>query len=383
MMRKRIDRMIEKNWNDVRGILLREYPDFVLSNRVTYLVGIPVFVFHDVTEDMLEPMLQFLTANGYSTLTADEYVERQIRGQRGREREVLLTFDDGHKSLFSVVYPMLKRYGLKAVAYIVPGLTPEANGSNIANRSGSFCSWNEVEEMHRSGCLDIQSHSMYHHSISISERLIDFVQPNMKLSFLDSDLAPKSQWGSSTGTHGIGFGTPIYEWGSRFGANRAYRENPLVSIACRAYVEDHGGAEYFNAPGWRRRLKRVWEEARRKEPNGEYETDEEQRKCILSDLLESKGELERRLPGKIVRHFCFPWFRGSQLSLAVSGHAGYISNAWASILPTFVRKVHEPLPIARLSPSYLWRLPGKGRKSIQEVLRQRVSRFRRRLFADV
>ena len=112
-MWKRIERMIEKNWNDVQGVLLRKYPDFVLSDRATHLVDIPAFVFHDVTPAMLEPMLQFLAANQYLTLTADEYVERHAHGKRCREREVLLTFDDGHESLYTVAYPALKRYGLQ------------------------------------------------------------------------------------------------------------------------------------------------------------------------------------------------------------------------------------------------------------------------------
>jgi hypothetical protein len=53
--------------------------------------------------------------------------------------------------------------------------------------------------------------------------------------------------------------------------------------------------------------------------------------------------------------------------------AGYVSNAWASLLPTFVRQscVSMPIPIARLSPHYVWRLAGKGRKSIGAVLWER------------
>ena len=87
------------------GSSFRKYPDFVLSDRATHLVDIPAFVFHDVTPAMVEPMIQFLADNQYMTLTADEYVARPAHGKRGREREVLLTFDDGHESLYTVAYP--------------------------------------------------------------------------------------------------------------------------------------------------------------------------------------------------------------------------------------------------------------------------------------
>ena len=381
-MRKRIERMIEKNWNDVRGVLLRKYPDFVVSDRANHLVDIPVFVFHDVIAAMLEPMLQFLADNQYMTLTADEYVERHAHGKRAWEREVLLTFDDGHKSLYTVAYPALNRYGLKAVAYIVPGMTPEGDGLDSSNLSErSLCSWKEIEEMHKSGTLDIQSHSMYHHSIPISERLIDFVRPNIDLSFLNSDLAPLIRRVHDSQSQEAAYGTPIYDWGSRFSATPAFCESPAVAITCRRYVKKHGGVEYFRLPDWRRRLKRIWGETRGRYPEARFEVGTEQRDAILEDFLESKREIERRLPEKRVRHFCYPWFRGSRLAVELSAEAGYVSNAWASLLPSFAQNFSPPIAIPRLSPPYIWRLPGKERKSIGEVLRERFFQFydRRRI----
>lgn len=374
--------MIEKNWNDVQGVLLRRYPDFVLNDRATHIVDIPAFVFHDVTPAMVEPMIQFLADNQYMTLTADEYVERHAHGKRFREREVLLTFDDGHESLYTVAYPALKRYGLKAVAYIVPGTTPEGDGwdsSNLSERP--LCSWKQIEEMHTSGTLDVQSHSMYHHSVPISDRLMDFVRPNIKLSFLNSDLAPLGSRDHDNPSQEAAYGTPIYDWGSRFSATPGFCESPSVAITCRRHVAKNGGADYFRLPDWRRRLRRIWAEARGRYPEGRFETGTEQRDAILEDFLESKRAIERRLPEKKVRHFCYPWFRGSPLAVELSAEAGYVSNAWASLLPSFAQNVGPPLGIPRLSPPYIWRLPGKERKSIGEVLRERFFQFydRRRI----
>jgi hypothetical protein len=371
-MWKRIERSVEKNCNDVRGIFLRRYPAFVLSDRVGHLVGIPAFVLHDVTAAMLEPLLQFLTENGYATLTADDYVERMVRGQRGQEREVLLTFDDGHKSLYSVAYPALKRYGLKAVAYIVPGMTPEYDGSTSKMWEASLCNWREITEIHESGVLDIQSHSMYHHSISISDRLMDFVRPDLTFSFLDSDLAPLTQRDPNT-LQEDGYGTPVYEWGSRFSIKRAFCESPSVANTCKQYVKENGGAAYFRLPDWRRRLKRIWADARSRHPEARFEDWTEQRDAILEDFRQSKREIEHRLPGKRVRHFCYPWFRGSPLAVQLSAEAGYISNAWGSLPPTSFHQGGLPVAIGRLSPAYMWRLPGKGRKRITAVLWERFS----------
>jgi hypothetical protein len=312
-------------------------------------------------------MLQFLVDNRYATLTADEYIERQMgQGQRP-QREVLLTFDDGYKSLYTVAYPALRRLGLKAVAYIVPGMTPE---DADAGGAGRLCAWKEIQEMHESGVLDIQSHSMYHHSIPISDRVIDFIRPDMDFSFLTSDLAPLiSAAGLVRKSDQLAYGTPIYAWGSRFDRRPAFQEEPSVVRACLEYVHHHGGAGYFRTRNWRSHLRVVEAEARHRcARRSRFETDAEQRGAILQDFVHAKQAIEQRLPGKTVRHFCFPWFRGSVLATELSVEAGYISNAWGSILPSFEPRGRSPVPIPRLSASYLWRLPGKGRQSLSAVL---------------
>ena len=376
MWAKRIQRMIEKNRNDVVGILLRKYPAFVLSDREHVVIDIPAFVFHDVTPKLLEPLLEFLAENKYRTLTADEYVERKVRGQRGREREVLLTFDDGHKSLYTVVYPALKRFGLKAVSYIVPGMVPDDETSNERESSRHLlCNWKQIREMHESGQIDVQSHSMYHHSIPISERVTDFARPGLKFSFLTSDLAPLIQLNGRAGhLDTLPYGTPIHDWGSRFSNAPAFRESEAVISACIEYVNRNGGPDYFNHRSWRHRLTVIVAKTRRMESTATtYEIEAEQRQAILKDLVDSKREIEEQLPGKRVQHFCYPWFRGSRIGMELSAEAGYISNAWGSLLPDFVLEDRPSLPIPRLTWLYGWRLPGKGRKSMSHVLRAKLS----------
>jgi hypothetical protein len=371
--------MFEKNWTEIPGVLLRKYPAFVLSARVTSLAKIPVFVFHDVTIDSFEPILRFLSDNRYATLTADEYTERQVRGERGQEREVLLTFDDGLKSLYTVAYPALKRFDLKAVAYIVSGITPQDDGScDPEAGERALCSWRDIREMHDSGVLDIQSHSMYHHSIPTSSCVIDFARTNLHVPLLESYQALPYAEGRDKQSYEFTCGTPIYRGSPRFRNARAYLESPSVSLACIEYVDLHGGPKCFQTPHWRRRLNAVIAEARRRDPEAGFETETERRKAILKDFVDSKHEIEQRLPGKIVRHFCYPWFLGSALATELSAEAGYISNAWGSLLPNFLQEDALPIPVARLSPSYLWRLPGKGRKPLREVLQERFSQLCRK-----
>jgi Polysaccharide deacetylase len=375
-----VKRLIEKNRDEIVGLLLRKHPAFILSGRVEDLVHIPVFVFHDVDPESLEPLLAFLAENQYRTLTASEYVERRARRERDQDREVLLTFDDGHKSLYSIAYPALKRYGLKAVAYIVPGMIPEGAGSGGGEIWGkSLCNWREIREMHESGVLDFQSHSMYHHSIPISAGIRDFVQTAIDFPFLEPHQALLTEENRTMRNYcGFAYGTPIYAGAPRFSEMRAYRESPSVGVACIDHVNLHGGAKYFQQPGWRRRLKGALMEARRLDGGSGFETEVEQQRAILADLVDSKREIERWLPKKIVNHFCFPWFKGSPLAVQLSAEAGYISNAWGSLVPDFARTHRTPSPIARFAPYYVWRLPGKGRRPLGKVLLERLAHMHHR-----
>lgn len=367
---RRLQRIVEKNRNELAGVLLHRYPAFVWSDATPD--RIPAFAFHGVTPSFLEPLLTYLAENQYITLTADEYAERSAAGERGGGREVLLTFDDGHISLYRVAFPVLKRLNQKAVAYIVPGRTPESSKSFAGQPEASaLCTWTHIQEMHTSGVVDFQSHSMFHHSIATSSRIIDFFRPGLPHSFLASDLAPIIEDPDSHHRKlELEFGFPIHAWGARMGSDPAFQEQPALSKSCIEYVAANGGAVFFEKKNWRRLMRYELSRLRKKYPPIGFETPSSQKASILNDLKESKSLIQSKLPNKHVGHFCFPWFRGSALASYLSKEAGYISNAWASILPDFLMEADcGPISIARLPPKYIWRLPGTSRKSVSAAVR--------------
>lgn len=374
---RRLRRALEKNRNELFGLGLGRYPAFV--RRDVAPVQIPVFQFHDVATATLETLLKFLSRNDYATLTADEYFDRVSGAAPSRDREVLLSFDDGHESLYSVAFPLLRKFGQKAVAYIVPGRVPDRlDDSRGDDDSHALCDWSQILEMYESGVIDAQSHSMYHHSIAISPQVVDFTRPGLPTSFLQSDLAPiRWQEKRSLSVESDCWGLPIHTWNARMCERPAFIESPETEETCIKYVADHGGEAFFHTRGWRRRLTRILKDAREKSAPVRFETAEEQRDAILADLRKSRLSIETRLPCSRVRHFCFPWYRGSALAAALSHEAGYVTNAWGSLLPRIVNPDEtEPTPIARLQPNYIYRLPGVGRRSLIEVLVGANSNYR-------
>ncbi len=106
------------------------YPMFITNNSVTRLLdSIPVFSFHSISTDVLKSKLEYLKENDYRTITTDEYTQRD--GKTYNERIVMLTFDDGPSELWTIGYPLLKKYKMKAVAFIMPGETKNSNKTTL------------------------------------------------------------------------------------------------------------------------------------------------------------------------------------------------------------------------------------------------------------
>jgi len=73
------------------------------------------------------------------------------------EKPILITFDDGYRSNYDLVYPILQEYGVKACISIIV-LMPDLPTDN-------FCTWGQLREMTASGLVEIGSHSYRLHNL--------------------------------------------------------------------------------------------------------------------------------------------------------------------------------------------------------------------------
>ena len=72
-------------------------------------------------------------------------------------RIVILTFDSGYKSHFTIVKPILEKYDFKATFYVVCNYAQKASIENTSNRMN----WNDITELQKEG-HDIGSNTMSH-----------------------------------------------------------------------------------------------------------------------------------------------------------------------------------------------------------------------------
>jgi peptidoglycan/xylan/chitin deacetylase (PgdA/CDA1 family) len=66
-----------------------------------------------------EKQMKYLYDEGYVTLTLNDVVDFYYNNKPLPEKSILLTFDDMYKSVLLYAYPILKRYGLHAVGFVV------------------------------------------------------------------------------------------------------------------------------------------------------------------------------------------------------------------------------------------------------------------------
>ncbi|WP_281827394.1 polysaccharide deacetylase family protein [Jannaschia rubra] len=362
---------------EVASLTRGRYPGFVGARRPKALRGeIPVFVYHSIDAAEFEADLKFLAGNGYRTLDCDAFVEALAGRRPMPNRAVLLTIDDGRASVWSHGFPLLRRYGMTAVVFLIPGYIRDADGvrpttddrpEGLASADPDLMTWPEIAAMARSGLVDFQSHTLFHHKVPASDRVLGFVGPRDRTAPFDIPFAT----GDEPGEEDSALGYPLFETTSRMSGAAAFRPDAGLIADLRDAARGR-----FDAPGWRDRLHGVVEERRKAGlPIGTSEAPDETHAAMRHSLAEARRIIEARLPGHRVRHLCLPYTLGSEAAVAAARETGHASTFWG-LLPERRgnRAGDDPFRSVRLKSDYLRRLPGQGRRSMAAILLAKVQR---------
>lgn len=117
-----------------------------------------------ISVKMLVDHFNWLKYHGYTPVSWQQIIDARNGGTPLPNKAVLLTFDDGYESFYSVIYPLLKAYNYPAVYAIVTDWinTPEnkkiSYGKLKLDRK-AFLSWQQLREMQASGLIEIASHT--------------------------------------------------------------------------------------------------------------------------------------------------------------------------------------------------------------------------------
>lgn len=121
-------------------------------------------------EEAFEQYLKYLISHFHITMPGEPLKKNKIN--------ICLTFDDAYCDFYFHVYPLLKKYNIKAVLgvttdYIVDSTThtqnvrlsvpyPQGMENEVWLKQVPFCTWDELKQMHDSGYVSMASHSASH-----------------------------------------------------------------------------------------------------------------------------------------------------------------------------------------------------------------------------
>jgi hypothetical protein len=362
-------------WADVKNFATNAYPPFVTGGGDETPENIPVFSFHDVIPGKLAEQLEYLAVNGYETITSAEYHARG--GKTKGERVVMLTFDDGRASLWNVAHPLLKKHGMRAVAFISSGEMLEAVTARTPTMSAAvgdgdvLCSWPEIVAMR--DVIDFQSHSLYHWMMFTGPELACFFTPEIRGQWARIDLPIPRRNGKDAIERDHPLGAPFYQMDSRLSGKPRMMEPEAVRSALAAHALKNGGEAFFERRGWYGELLSVHIDAVRG-ADFIYETPEETSIALLQAACESMRIIEDRLPGHVVNVFCPPFAIGGARAVEAVAAAGYNYIHWGVNVPETAKPVPGVINVTRVKDDFVFRLPGKGRRSLFNAIASKALR---------
>jgi peptidoglycan/xylan/chitin deacetylase (PgdA/CDA1 family) len=118
---------------------------------------------YDLTPTEFDEQVNLITSTFRATpITLDQYFDSLERKTKLPHRAVILTFDDGRRSLYTVAFPILRKYGVVAENFVVTDYLADSEATRKKINGHDYLLWSEVDEMYKSGVMIPQSHTRSH-----------------------------------------------------------------------------------------------------------------------------------------------------------------------------------------------------------------------------
>lgn len=154
--------------------------------------AIPVLMYHhvnpqgsfiNVRPETFELHMRYLKKKGFTAIHTGEFSDILTGRAAAPRRPVMITFDDGWLDNWVFAFPVLRKYGMRAVIFLVTGhiagqgrrhrsdeesvaaLPPHREAKALVERGRTgevMLSWDEAAEMKDSGLVEFHSHTHTH-----------------------------------------------------------------------------------------------------------------------------------------------------------------------------------------------------------------------------
>lgn len=143
-----------------------------------------------VSTEHLAAHFAWLDHHGYTLISIDDLLAASRNERPLPDKAVLLTFDDGLKSVYTDVYPLLKVFNYPAVVSVVTDWIDMPRGQTVEygeHQFGrdQFISWSEAREMQDSGLVEIASHSANLHRGIVANPQANLIPAAISRAYID------------------------------------------------------------------------------------------------------------------------------------------------------------------------------------------------------
>lgn len=154
---------------------LATYWDAAPLAEADYTASVPVLCYHALTEDPAQAGEYTITAGafdaqmaalkeaGYTAVTPEELIAYVWEGGGLPDKPVMITFDDGYRNNYTLAYPILQKYGMKATIFAVGATFGSDHYKDTDHPISPHFGAGEAREMAQSGLISIQSHTYAFH----------------------------------------------------------------------------------------------------------------------------------------------------------------------------------------------------------------------------
>jgi len=142
------------------------------QNGKSQAKGVPILLYHrlgpevadsmTVTTTYFESQLKHFKDQGYTFIPLRQLVDYYL-GKREAipSRTLVITADDGHKSVYTDMFPLLKKYHVPATLFLYP--------SALSNAPYAM-TWEQIKGMKATELIDLQSHTFWHPNFKKEKR---------------------------------------------------------------------------------------------------------------------------------------------------------------------------------------------------------------------
>lgn len=127
-------------------------------------VSVPILLYHRFGPTVADGMtvrtavfaehLEYLRTNGYTVIPLRRLIDwYQGKGRAPGPKSVVIVADDAHKSVYTDMAPLVKKYKVPVTLFVYP--------SAVSNAKYAM-TWEQLKELKGTGLFDMQSHTYWH-----------------------------------------------------------------------------------------------------------------------------------------------------------------------------------------------------------------------------